>query len=120
MCNAHRQLDGANTGLVSRFNKYIAFDDYSNEQLLAILEMMAKKAAMTLEDGAIKRVRIYLEQMSAQERKDFGNARGIRNVFEKIVTNQANRLIMESDNPSMEELSLIKEEDVVVGNEKSL
>ena len=110
----------SNTGLVSRFNKYIAFDDYSNEQLLAILEMMAKKAAMTLEDGAIKRVRIYLKQMSAQERKDFGNARGIRNVFEKIVTNQANRLIMESDNPSMEELSLIKEEDVVVGNEKSL
>ena len=104
----------SNTGLVSRFNKYIEFSDYSNDQLIEIMIMMAKKAAMTIEEDAVLRVRDYLNQMSAQERNDFGNARGIRNIFERIVTNQANRLIAETENPDMEALSIIKAEDVII------
>ena len=54
-----------------------------------------------------------MEQKEPEEWENFGNARGIRNLFEKFIMNQANRLVMVS-NPSMEELTTIKKEDVYV------
>ncbi len=103
----------SNTGLISRFNKYIDFQDYSNEQLVDILSMMAKKAGMTIEDSALHIVRKYLEDMDESAKKDFGNARGIRNTFEKIVTNQANRIV-QVDNPTVEQLGTIVKEDIIL------
>lgn len=103
----------SNTGLVSRFNKFIDFPDYTEEQLVDILKMMAQKAGMTIEESALVRLHKYLEQMDEFKRKDFGNARGIRNTFEKIITNQANRLV-QTENPTMKELSRILEEDILL------
>ena len=54
-----------------------------------------------------------MEQKGPDEWENFGNARGIRNLFEKFIMNQANRLVMIS-NPSREELTTIKKEDVYV------
>lgn len=101
----------ANTGLVSRFNKYIDFEDYTQDQLLEILRMMAEKAGMTIQEEALTLVREYLMEMKEEKRHDFGNARGIRNVFERIVTNQANRLVGLGE-PSLEQLKTILPEDV--------
>lgn len=101
----------SNTGLISRFNKFIEFQDYSNEELLEILVKMAEKSAMTFCESAIDNLKEMLAVMDKEKRKDFGNARGIRNVFEKIVTNQANRIIVIPE-PTIEELSEILLEDV--------
>ena len=101
----------SNTGLISRFNKFIEFQDYSNEELLEILVKMAGKSAMTFTKEAIENLKTMLSDMKPEKRKDFGNARGIRNVFEKIITNQANRIIVIPE-PSIEELSEIVVEDV--------
>lgn len=109
----------SNTGLISRFNKYIDFADYSCDQLVEILSKMAQKAGMTLEEKALEQVREYLNSMDSTARKDFGNARGIRNVFEKIVTNQANRLV-QLDNPTASQLGLITLEDVTLFTEKEV
>lgn len=102
----------SNTGLISRFNKFIEFQDYSNEELLDILVKMAGKSAMTFTEEAIETLKNMLLNMKPEKRKDFGNARGIRNVFEKIVTNQANRIIVIPE-PTIEELSEILVDDVV-------
>lgn len=102
----------SNTGLISRFNKFIEFQDYSNEELLEILIKMAEKSAMHFSDSAIEELKSMLAEMGEQKRKDFGNARGIRNVFEKIVTNQANRIIVIPE-PTIEQLSEIMLEDVI-------
>lgn len=102
----------SNTGLISRFNKFIEFQDYSNEELLEILIKMAEKSAMTFCESAIDNLKEMLVVMDQEKRKDFGNARGIRNVFEKIVTNQANRIIVIPE-PTIEELSEILLEDVI-------
>ncbi len=102
----------SNTGLISRFNKFIEFEDYSNEELLEILIKMAGKSAMTFREDAIENLKEMLAGMDAEKRKDFGNARGIRNVFERIVTNQANRIIVIPE-PTIEELSEILLEDVI-------
>ena len=106
----------SNTGLISRFNKYIDFADYSCDQLVEILNTMAKKAGMTIEEEALEKIREYLKRMDSTTRRDFGNARGIRNVFEKIVTNQANRLVL-LDNPTAPQLGLITLEDVTLFTE---
>ncbi len=101
----------SNTGLISRFNKFINFPDYSNEELVDILKMMADKSGMTIEDDALELVQIYLECMSAEAKKEFGNARGIRNLFEKIVTKQADRIVL-MEKPNVDDLKIIKAEDV--------
>ena len=101
----------SNTGLVSRFNRFIHFPDYSTEELAEILEGMAKKAGLVLEDGLKDTVKYYLESMSSKQREEFGNARGIRNLFETMVVNQANRLVT-MEECSVEQLTLIKAVDI--------
>jgi len=103
----------SNTGLVSRFNKFIDFPDYSKEELVEIMGVMANNAGLTIEETARDKVYELMEKKSPDEWENFGNARGIRNMFEKFIMNQANRLVM-VDSPSIEELTLIKEEDVCV------
>ena len=55
--------------------------------------------------------------MDEKERSEFGNARGIRNIFETLVVNQANRLVTMAD-CSVEQLTLIKAEDIAWLEEK--
>ena len=82
----------SNPGLISRFNKYIDFPDYTDDELMAILAMNAKKQGYVVSDGANGVVRAMLEEMTVSDRMDFGNARGMRNTLEKLVQAQANRL----------------------------
>lgn len=101
-----------NTGLVSRFNKFINFPDYSDQELLEILDVMASDAGLSIEQDARDAVGACLEKMSAGQKEEFGNARGIRNMFEKIVINQANRLIKQP-HPTREMLMMILKEDII-------
>ncbi|WFR59851.1 AAA family ATPase [Anaerocolumna sp. AGMB13025] len=106
-----QQFLKANTGLISRFNKFIEFTDYTEEELIEILKSMAAKAGLTIEEAALNIVKGKLMAMAEEDRIRFGNARGIRNVFEKIIVNQANRLVTK-DKPTKEQLSEIITEDV--------
>ncbi len=101
----------SNTGLISRFNKFINFPDYSRDELIDIMEVMADGAGLKIEEGAKELVLEQLGSMGQEEWEDFGNARGIRNMFEKIVTNQANRLV-QIGTPTKEQLMTIVAQDV--------
>lgn len=101
----------SNTGLTSRFNKFISFNDYSDDELLQILDSMSSKAGFVISDEAFTVCRDYINGMSSAVRSDFGNARGIRNLFERIVVNQANRL-SNCLEPDVEELTHITIDDV--------
>ena len=101
----------ANSGLVSRFNKFIDFPDYTIEELMEILDSMAEHSGVHLEENARKRLKEDIKNMPKQQAKQFGNARGIRNTFETIMVNQANRVVL-LENLTKEELSLITEKDV--------
>ncbi len=100
----------SNTGLISRFNKFIEFPDYGDVELLEILGKMAGKAGFTLDKGAREAVERYLEAMDEGRRREFGNARGIRNLFEKMVSAQADRVIG-YERPTKEQLSELLEAD---------
>ena len=107
----------SNTGLVSRFNRFIPFPDYSTQELVDILSGMAGKAGLVLEEGLHGKIAAYLDGMTEKERYEFGNARGIRNMFETMVVNQANRIVT-LENCSVEQLTLIKGEDILWLEEK--
>ena len=81
----------SNPGLESRFNRYLHFDDYTIDEMCAILDMRLEKGQYVMEDAAKKAVRDYIEESNTSSIA-FGNARGVRNIFEKLLVEQANRL----------------------------
>lgn len=84
----------SNPGLESRFNRYLHFPDYTAEELLEIFLMRCKKNCYMLADDAKAELQRYLTNVQTAH-SSFGNARGIRNLFEKILVQQANRLAAE-------------------------
>jgi len=81
----------SNPGLESRFNRFLHFPDYTIDEMMSIFDMRCTQSGYALAEDArpVLRDVIKLESMDV---KGFGNARGIRNLFEKAVTAQANRL----------------------------
>lgn len=81
----------SNPGLESRFNRYLHFDDYSLDEMLEIFKMRCRKSLYTLSPDAEEDVKDFIRDENA-DGVTFGNARGVRNLFEQILTAQANRL----------------------------
>ena len=80
----------SNPGLESRFNRFLLFEDYSLDELVAIFKMRCGKGYV-LSPEAEPLVRDYIAEESAAG-DSFGNARGVRNIFEHILVAQNNRL----------------------------
>jgi type VII secretion ATPase EccA len=82
----------SNPGLQSRFNRYIDFPDYTGAELTDIFKMYMKKNQYTLSPDAETYLREQLDSAVEHKDRNFGNARYARNVFEKAIQQQANRL----------------------------
>ncbi|MBJ8325256.1 AAA family ATPase [Streptococcus pacificus] len=82
----------SNPGLKSRFNKTISFEDYNEEELFEIFELFCRSNDMRLANNAIESFKEYLKQLNENKPKNFANGRTMRNLFERAVSNQANRL----------------------------
>lgn len=108
-----KQFLASNTGLISRFNKFIEFRDYSQQELIDILLTMAKHSGFVISEEAQTMVEEYLVTMQEQTKTSFGNARGIRNLFERLVVQQANRVVT-YEIPSVEQLTRIEKDDVAI------
>ena len=86
------QFIESNPGLRSRFNRYIHFEDYTADELLQIYKGFLAKYDYTIEPDAEQELLHHLEKCAAGQKKDFGNARYVRNLFEKTIEAQAVRL----------------------------
>ena len=102
----------SNPGLRSRFNRYINFPDYTSKELLAIFQQYLKKQQYMLSESALRQTINFLTQEVAKGKSDFGNARFVRNLFEKAITQQANRLA-NIENCDKDLLKRIEEEDII-------
>ena len=102
-----------NPGLQSRFNRYIEFPDYSAEELLQIFEMNVQKFDYKLEKEAAVAMAEYFQNAVNNKDANFGNARFVRNIFEKTLEKQANRLSTDPD-LDKDELTLITKEDLPI------
>lgn len=81
-----------NPGLLSRFNKFIHFQDYSPEELVQIFRKMCAENGYEPTSELLRRIQEMFAMEFRARGLDFGNARLARNCFERIVANQSNRV----------------------------
>jgi stage V sporulation protein K len=105
-----RFLD-ANPGLQSRFNKSLTFSDYAPDELMDIFMRLCNESDYKLSEAARTKLTTYFAVAYDNRDSKFGNARLVRNIFEKAITNVANRIIQspQAENAALE---LIEESDI--------
>ena len=103
----------SNPGLKSRFSKYFRFPDYSSAELSAIFADFAKQSNYHLTPSFASTLNRICELMTIRKSVNFGNGRTIRNLFEKCMSNQANRVVLIS-NPSHNQLVELVAEDLAI------
>lgn len=82
-----------NPGLSSRIPHKIHFEDYTVDEMVSIFEGMVKKDKYYYDQDAINKIYHLIENKSKMP--DFGNARGVRNLYEKVKSMQDERLMKE-------------------------
>ena len=83
----------SNPGLRSRFNRFFTFEHFKPEQLMLVFESCCKTSDFILSDQAKEKLSDTFELLYSKKDEGFGNARVVRNLFEKCVQNQANRIV---------------------------
>ena len=109
--NEMKRFIDSNPGLQSRFTRYINFPDYTDQELFDIFKLYLNKNQYTITDDAAELLKSNFSYAVANKTKNFGNARYVRNIFERAVEQQANRLSSKRS-ISDDELSLLTLEDI--------
>ncbi len=109
-----RDFLDSNSGIVSRIGYTLEFDDYTEDELVAIFDGMVKKAGFVVKEDAYPVLRKIIEDN--KDTKNFGNARFIRNVYEKTIVKHASNV---KDKKRKDVLRTITKDDISCENLKS-
>jgi Cdc6-like AAA superfamily ATPase len=101
----------SNPGLKSRFNKFIHFGDYTAEEMARIFGYMLEKAQYRATEHAHAPIERAMASLHENRGEHFGHARLLRNLFEHVQQEHANRLASVTE-PTREELLTIEASDV--------
>jgi SpoVK/Ycf46/Vps4 family AAA+-type ATPase len=102
-----------NSGLKSRFNYQINFQDYTAEELLEIADITAVAKGYTIDSGCKGQLLEFFEKKQIPGKNDSGNGRMVRNVIEKAITNHSQRLSEIGNNIDVsDQLTLLNAEDL--------
>ena len=101
----------SNPGFESRFNRYLLFDDYNDNQLFEIFNIMCSKSEYVLNDDAKEYAQEYFCKLYDERDYNFGNARDVRNFFENIVTVHSDR-VSKLEGHTRDDLTIIILEDL--------
>lgn len=104
----------SNPGLESRFNKYFYFEDYNGAQLMEIFKSMCQKNGYTLDEETRRYAAEGLQTLYDERDENFGNARDVRNIFERAVSRQSDR-VADMEAPGKEDLMAITRADLQEG-----
>lgn len=100
-----------NSGIVSRIGYTVEFEDYTVDELWQIFNQMMTKAGFVVSKEAEEKVKKIIEENKGT--KNFGNARFVRNVYEKSIIKHASNT---KDKKSKKALITIKAEDISTEN----
>ena len=100
----------SNPGLESRFNKHLFFEDYNPQELFDIFVSMEEESNLKLDKKAESFLKGHFEDVYKCRGDNFANGRYVRNIFEKVLSNQADRLVNIED-ISDEDLNTLTIED---------
>lgn len=85
----------SNSGIVSRIGYTMDFKDYTLDELITIFVSMFEKSGFVVNDDAIEKAKeIIMEFMGSES---FGNARFVRNLYEKAIIKHATNTENEED-----------------------
>ena len=102
----------SNPGLSSRVAHHINFPDYSNQELMAIAQLLLVQQHYCFSDDAVNVFEDYIERR--RQLPFFANARSIRNALDRTRLRQANRLFARMGEPlSRDELMTIEPADIL-------
>jgi stage V sporulation protein K len=103
----------SNEGLRSRFNRYLYFEDYTGTELATIFIDFADQSDYILTDAAKESVHKLFSDIYRERPESFGNARTVRNIFEKCIQRHSQRLDQIID-PTREQLCELIPEDIAM------
>lgn len=101
----------ANSGIVSRIGYTVEFEDYTPDELIKIFEQMMTKSGFLVTEPAINKVRELINEY--KDTKNFGNARFVRNIYEKSIVKHASNT---KGKKSKKILKTIEEKDISAEN----
>ena len=101
-----KRFEMANVGLSSRIGYKIDFKDYTLDELMSIFLQLLEKNKLTISEEASDKVKEIIKESSKIE--NFGNARYINNLFQKILINHAKNV----DEKNEENMYIISSEDI--------
>jgi ATP-dependent 26S proteasome regulatory subunit len=104
-----QEFIASNQGLKSRFQNTISFADYKTSELLDIFRVIASNYKLTLTEDVLKSVEKYFDEVKPAG--DMGNARYVRNLFEKMYLNLSSRAAVDG-NIELHELVEFGVEDI--------
>jgi len=101
----------SNSGIASRIGYTLVFNDYTEEELIKIFNLMANKSGFIIADGVSNKIKNIIKEY--KNTQNFGNARFIRNLFEKTVLKHASNT---KNSENKEVLKTITKEDINTDN----
>lgn len=107
--NEMNQLVNLNPGLKSRIGYFIEFSDYKPQELFEIFINFCKSENYTISNEAEDKIKYVFDNIYNNRDRNFGNGRAVRQIFENIKIQQAERVISTDCNNIFE----ILENDII-------
>jgi len=87
-----KQFLESNPGMTSRFTAQFTFEDYTPEEMLDLLKIYVKEKEVLINDDTLTKILNYFTELYRNRDKNFGNARIVRNFFNKAYQNYLLRI----------------------------
>lgn len=101
----------SNPGLRSRFNTFVEFPDFSDEELMQILALYCDNDNYCLPQCVTDRLHEFILNAREKYGNNFSNGRFVRNVYEGMIINHAHR-VCSIENPTIDELQQLDLVDI--------
>lgn len=93
----------SNSGIVSRIGYTMEFKDYTVNELITILKSMFEKSGFVINDDAIEKAKQII--LEFKDTEGFGNARFVRNLYEKSVIKHASNVQNETSKEAIKTIT---------------
>lgn len=107
-----REVVESNPGLQSRFTRYLHFQHYTVSELISIFQSFCTRQGYVVAPEHLEILRKPIELAIQEQGESFGNARHVRNLFERLLQIRAER-IAALETPAASDLSAINEGDLL-------